>query len=50
MLAPLEDSIEEGEVHVREELEEDTPDLKHATDVPTQIADQVERHEIIHLP
>ena len=50
MLAPLEDPLEEGEVHVREELEEDTPDLKHATDVSSPTADQVERHRVSHLP
>ena len=50
MLAPLEDTLEEGEVHVREELEEDTPDLKHATDVPNPTADQVEKHNVTHLP
>ena len=50
MLAPLEDSLEEGEVHVREELEEDTPDLRHATDVPNPTADQVEKHKVTHLP
>ena len=50
MLAPLEDPLEEGEVHVREELDEDTPDLKHATDVPNPTADQVEKHKVTHLP
>ena len=49
-LATLEDSLEEGEVHVEEESEEDPPDLKHATDVSSPTADQVERHRVSHLP
>ena len=33
ILAPLEDSLEEGEVHAGEESEEDATELKHATDI-----------------
>ena len=50
ILAPLEDSLEEGEVHVEEESEEDAADLKHATDVKSPSADQVERHRVSHFP
>ena len=46
----LEDSLGEGGVHVRMELEEDTPDLKRATDVSSQTAGQVERPRVSHLP
>ena len=49
-LAPLEDSLEEGEVHVEEESEEDVPDLKHARDIASPSADQVESHRVTHLP
>ena len=49
-LAPLEDSLEEGEVRVEEESEEDVPDLKHATDVGPPSAEQIEKHRVIHLP
>ena len=49
-LAPLEDSLEEGEVNVEEESGEDVPDLKHARDVGSPSADQVESHRVTHLP
>ena len=49
-LAPLEDALEEGEVRVEEESEEDVPDLKHATDVGSSSAEQVEKHRVTHLP
>ena len=49
-LAPLEDALEEGEVSVEEESEEDAPDLKHAKDVGSPSAEQVERHRVTHLP
>ena len=46
---PLEDSLEEGVVHVQEESE-DSPDLKHATNVSSLSADQVDKHRVSHLP
>ena len=45
-LAPLEDALEEGEVSVEEESGEDVPDLKHATDVGSPSAEQVEKHKV----
>ena len=50
ILAPLEDAAEEGEVHVEEESEEDTPDLKHATDVASPSQEAVEKHRVSHYP
>ena len=35
---------------MEEESEEDVPDLKHATDVTSPSADQVERHRVSHRP
>ena len=32
-LAPVDDDIEEGEVHVEEESEEDSAELTHAKDI-----------------
>ena len=48
--APLEDSLEEGEVHVEEESEEDAAEPKHATDIKSPSADQVEQHRVSHYP
>ena len=50
ILAPLEDPLEEGEVHIEEGSEEDAADLKHATDIQSPSADQVERHRVSHYP
>ena len=49
-LAPLEDALEEGEVSVEEESGEDVPDLKHAKDIRSPSAEQVEKHKVTHLP
>ena len=50
VLAPLEDALEEGEVNVEEESAEDVPDLKHASNVPSPSAEQVEKHRVTHYP
>ena len=50
VLAPLEDALEEGEVDVEDESEEDAPDLKHATNVASPSAEQVEKHRVCHYP
>ena len=49
VLAPLEDSLEEGEVHVEEESEEDAAELKLATGIKPPSADQVERHRVLPI-
>ena len=50
VLAPLEGALEEGEVNVEEESAEDVPDLKHASNVPSPSAEQVEKHRVTHYP
>ena len=50
VLAPLEDALEEGEVNVEEESAEDVPDLKHASNVASPGAEQVEKHRVTHYP
>ena len=50
VLAPLEDALEEGEVNVEEESAEDVPDLKHASNVPSPSAEQVEKYRVTHYP
>ena len=50
VLAPLEDALEEGEVNVEEESAEDVPDLKHASNVASPSAEQVEGHRVTHYP
>jgi hypothetical protein len=49
-LAPVEDDLEEGEVHVEEESEEDSAELKHAKDIASPNRDVVEKHRVTHLP
>ena len=49
-LAPVEDDIGEGEVHVEEESEEDSAELKHAKDIVSPSRDVVEQHRVTHLP
>ena len=50
VLAPLEDALEEGEVNVEDESAEDVPDLKHASNVASPSAEQVEGHRVTHYP
>ena len=50
IIAPVEDGIEEGEVHVEEESEEDSAELKHAKDIASPSRDAVEQHRVTHLP
>ena len=49
-LAPVEDDLAEGEVCVEEESEEDSAELKHATDVASPSRDTVEQHRVTHFP
>ena len=49
-LAPVEDRLEEGEVNVEDESEEEAPELKHATNVPSPSQEQVENHRVCHYP
>ena len=49
-LAPVESALEEGEVRVEEESEEDSAELKHATDVASPSRDKVEQHRVTHYP
>ena len=50
ILAPIEDALEEGEVSIEDESEEDAADLKHATDVASPSAGDIERHRVTHYP
>ena len=50
ILAPIEDALEEGEVSIEDESEEDAADLKHATEVASPSAIDVERHRVTHYP
>ena len=50
ILAPIEDALEEGEVSIEDEPEEEAADLKHATNVASPSADDVERHRVTHYP
>ena len=49
-LSPIEDGPEEGEIVAEEESEEDAPDLKHATDIPSPTKEQMEKHRVCHYP
>ena len=49
-LAPIEDALEEGEVSIEEGSEEDAADLKHATNVASPGAEDIERHRVTHYP
>ena len=49
-MAPVEDKLEEGEVHVEDESEEDSAELKHAKDIGSPRRDAVEQHRVTHLP
>ena len=50
LLAPVEDALAEGEVHIKEESGEDVADFKHASSPQQPSADDVERHRVDHLP
>ena len=50
ILAPIEDALEEGEVGIEDESEEDAADLKHATNVASPSAEDVERHRVTRYP
>ena len=50
ILAPIEDAPEEGEVSIEDGSEEEAADLKHATNVASPSADDVERHRVTHYP
>ena len=50
VLAPLEDSLEEGDVRVEGGSEEDALELQHATNVAPSSAEQVETHRVSHYP
>ena len=49
ILAPIEDALEEGEVSI-EESEEDAADLRHATNVASPSAADIEKHRMTHYP
>ena len=49
-IARVESGLEESEVCVEEESEEDSADLKHATDVAPPSPDIVEQHRVAHFP
>ena len=49
LLAPLEASLAEGEVHGGEE-DEETVDLPHAKAPVLPIAEEVEKHRVHHTP
>ena len=50
VLAPIEDTLEEGEVHVEEESEEDAPKLRLAPNVVSPSREKIEDHRICHYP
>ena len=50
VLAPIEDTLEEGEVHVEEESEEDAPRLRLAPNVVSPSREKIEDHRICHYP
>ena len=50
VLAPIEDRLGEGEVHVEEESEEDAPKLRLAPTVVSPSKEQIEEHRISHYP
>ena len=50
VLAPIEDTLEEGEVHVEEESEEDAPRLRLAPNVVSPSKEKIEDHRICHYP
>ena len=50
VLAPVEDKLEEGEVHVEEESEEDAPKLRLAPTISSPSKEQIEDHRISHYP
>ncbi len=49
-LAPVEDELEEGDVHVETESEEEADELKHAKDIARSSHGTVEQHRVTHVP
>ena len=50
VLAPIEDGLAEGEVHVEQESEEDAPKLRQAPNVVSPSKEQIEEHRIFYYP